>query len=131
MKAYKDSLGEEEQAEAARKQELLKGANIVTGKHDAPELTGLGTGKLDSFKIPEPVKVQTERVVIEDGVTLEEQLNKIEEYKNVSKDENELQELQQQKIEVKKDLESSKSTLKELEQKMETISQIYSQLHNK
>jgi hypothetical protein len=131
MKAYKDSLGEEEQAEAARKQELLKGANIVTGKHDAPELTGLGTGKLDSFKIPEPVKVQTERVIIEDGVTLEQQLNKIEEYKQVSKDENELQELQQQKTEVKKDLETSKSTLKELEQKMDTISQIYSQLQKK
>ena len=128
MKAYKDSLGDEEKSEATRKEELLKGANVVTGKHDAPEITGLGTGKLDSFKMPEPVKVQTERVVIEEGVTLEQQLNKIEEYKQVSKDE---QELQKQKTEVKKDLETSKSTLKELEQKMDTISQIYNQLHKK
>jgi hypothetical protein len=131
MKAYKDSLSEEEKSEATRKEELLKGANVVTGKHDAPEITGLGTGKLDSFKMPEPVKVQTERVVIEEGVTLEQQLNKIEEYKQVSKDEQELEELQKQKTEVKKDLETSKSTLKELEQKMDTISQIYNQLHNK
>jgi hypothetical protein len=131
MKAYKDSLSEEEKSEATRKEELLKGANVVTGKHDAPEITGLGTGKLDSFKMPEPVKVQTERVVIEEGVTLEQQLNKIEEYKQVSKDEQELEELQKQKTEVKKDLETSKSTLKELEQKMDTISQIYNQLHKK
>ena len=131
MKAYKDSLSEEEKSEASRKEELLKGANVVTGKHDAPEITGLGTGKLDSFKMPEPVKVQTERVVIEEGVTLEQQLNKIEEYKQVSKDEQELEELQKQKTEVKKDLETSKSTLKELEQKMDTISQIYNQLHKK
>ncbi len=81
--------------------------------------------------MPEPVKVQTERVVIEEGVTLEQQLNKIEEYKQVSKDEQELEELQKQKTEVKKDLETSKSTLKELEQKMDTISQIYNQLHKK
>ncbi len=131
MKAYKDSLSEEEKSEASRKEELLKGANVVTGKHDAPEITGLGTGKLDSFKMPEPVKVQTERVVIEEGVTLEQQLNKIEEYKQISKDEQELEELQKQKTEVKKDLETSKSTLKELEQKMDTISQIYNQLHKK
>ena len=131
MKAYKDSLSEEEKAEAERKEGLLQGANVVTGKHDAPEITGLGTGQLDSFKIPEPIKLNTERVVLEEGVTLEEQLDKIESYKKLSKEESELCEVRQQKVEITNNLESSKSTLKELEQKMDTISQIYNQLHNK
>ena len=131
MKAYKDSLNEEEKSEAERKQDLLKGANIVTGKHDAPEITGLGTGKLDSFKLPEPIKVNMEKVVIEEGITLEEQLDKIEAYKQLTKEETDLTDVQQKKTEVSNDLESSKTTLKELEQKMETISQIYNQLHKK
>jgi hypothetical protein len=38
MKQYKDSLHEEEQEEKKRKDELLKGANVVTGKHQ--ETTG-------------------------------------------------------------------------------------------
>ena len=38
MKQYKDSLLEEEQEEKKRKDELLKGANVVTGKHQ--ETTG-------------------------------------------------------------------------------------------
>ena len=131
MKAYKDSLSEEEKAEAERKEGLLQGANVVTGKHDAPEITGLGTGQLESFKMPEPIKVNTEKVVLEEGVTLEEQLDKIEANKNLSKEETELNEVKQQKVEITNNLESSKSTLKELEQKMDTISQIYNQLHNK
>ena len=131
MKAYKDSLTDEEKSEAERKDGLLKGANVVTGKHDAPETTGLGTGQLDSFKLPEPIKLNTERVVIEEGVTLEEQLDKIESYKKLSKEETELNEIKQQKVEINNYLESSKSTLKELEQKMDTISQIYNQLHKK
>ena len=131
MKAYKDSLNDEEKSEAERKEDLLKGANIVTGKHDAPEITGLGTGKLDSFKLPEPIKVNMEKVVLEEGITLEEQLDKIEAYKQLTKEETDLTDVQQKKTEVSNDLESSKTTLKELEQKMETISQIYNQLHKK
>ena len=131
MKAFKDSLNDEEKSEAERKEDLLKGANIVTGKHDAPEITGLGTGKLDSFKLPEPIKVNMEKVVIEEGITLEEQLDKIEAYKQLTKEETDLTDVQQTKTEVSNDLESSKTTLKELEQKMETISQIYNQLHKK
>jgi hypothetical protein len=131
MKAYKDSLNEEEKAEAERKEGLLQGANVVTGKHDAPEITGLGTGQLESFKMPEPIRVNTEKVVLEEGVPLEEQLDKLEAQQKLSKEEAELSEVRQQKVEITNNLESSKSTLKELEQKMETISQIYNKLHNK
>jgi Tfp pilus assembly protein PilO len=81
--------------------------------------------------MPEPIKLNTERVVLDEGVTLEEQLDKIESYKKLSKEETELCEVRQQKVEITNNLESSKSTLKELEQKMDTISQIYNQLHNK
>ena len=43
MKSYKEALQDEEKDEASRKSDMLKGANVVTGKHDAPRSTGLSS----------------------------------------------------------------------------------------
>ena len=70
-------------------------------------------------------KLKQLKFCVQRGAALEEYLSAL------ALAEQELEELQKQKTEVKKDLETSKSTLKELEQKMDTISQIYNQLHKK
>ena len=123
MKTYFDSLKEEDDMEATRKEEMLKDAKIVTGKHDAPESTGLGTGFLEDRKKPTPKELEVHKY--EEGVNPE--LDNV--LDSLSKEEKELNETKTQRTKIASDLESSKNNLVELELKMQTINELYSKLN--
>ena len=123
MKTYFDSLKEEDDMEATRKEEMLKDAKIVTGKHDAPESTGLGTGFLEDRKKPTPKELEVHKY--EEGVNPE--LDNV--LDSLSKEEKELNETKSQRTKIASDLESSKNNLVELELKMQTINELYSKLN--
>ena len=120
MKTYYDTLKEDDEIEAVRKEEMLKGANVVTGKHDAPESTGLGTGFLEDRTLPKAQAVETQKY--EEGVDVE--LDSVKK----SQEEKELGKVVEQKDKIVCELEESKKSLSELEDKMATINQIYKQL---
>jgi hypothetical protein len=120
MKTYYDTLKEDDELEAVRKEEMLKGANVVTGKHDAPESTGLGTGFLEDRKLPKAQPIETQKY--EEGVDVE--LDTVKK----SQEEQELGKVVEQKNKIVCELEDSKKSLSELEDKMATINQIYKQL---
>jgi hypothetical protein len=140
MKAYKDTLKEEEVSEKERKDEQLKGANVVTGKTDAPLSTGLGTthiGPPSSVvkKEPEPEpKPEPEPELDLESV----QLKKVDEYAKVSIAEedvdcdddidSQIKKSNDDKIKLVNDLEESKNYMKLLEEKLSTINNIYSEL---
>lgn len=120
MKAYKDTLKEEEVTEKQRKEEQLKGANVVTGKTSAPAGTGLGSTEIT----PAGVIPQTEE-------SLNEKVNKyVEDEEDVEDDKvsSQLKEANDDKIKIEEDLEQSKNNMKELQSKLESINQIYSEL---
>ena len=145
MKSYKDSLKEEEVTEKERKEEQLKGANVVTGKTDAPLSTGLGTlaGIQEEF---EETKFRrnsdnesdinlTDKVSPSDinlKVVESSQLKKVEEYSNVSINEDDIEtqikKTNEDKIKLVNDMEESKNYMKILEEKLSTINEIYSEL---
>ena len=123
MKTYFDSLKEEDDMEATRKEEMLKDAKIVTGKHDAPESTGLGTGFLEDRKKPRPKELEVNKY--EEGADPE--LDNV--LDTLSNEEKELNENKAQQTKMASDLESSKNNLAELELKMQTINELYSKLN--
>ena len=130
MKTYYDTLKEDDEIEAVRKEEMLKGANVVTGKHDAPESTGLGSGFLEDRKLPKPQQVETQKY--EEGVDVElDNVKKSQDgllVPSTNVDEQELGKVVEQKNKIVCELEGSKKSLSELEDKMATINQIYKQL---
>ena len=130
MKTYYDTLKEDDELEAVRKEEMLKGANVVTGKHDAPESTGLGSGFLEDRKLPKPQQVETQKY--EEGVDVElDDVKKSQDgflVPSTNVDEQELGKVVEQKNKIVCELEGSKKSLSELEDKMATINQIYKQL---
>jgi galactokinase/mevalonate kinase-like predicted kinase len=127
MKAYKDTLKEEEVTEKQRKEEQLKGANVVTGKTSAPAGTGLGSTEITpAGVIPQTEASLNEKVnkyVVED----EEDVEDVEDVED-DKVSSQLKEANDDKIKIEEDLEQSKNNMKELQSKLETINQIYSEL---
>ena len=115
MKAYKDSLQDEEQSEKERKNDMLKGANIVTDKHGAPNITGLS--KLDE---------EEEQDLNKNDDTLKQTVNLAE-----SKETKELNETRDEKVKLQSEVTNSKQSLQALEEKLSTINQIYSELKSK
>lgn len=139
MKAYKDSLKEEEITEKERKDEQLKGANVVTGKIDAPITTGIGFTEItppgvipskDNYDVEddiEDIEVNNDK----QGVTLEDQNKKINEYSNSKIDvdiDSQINNTIKDKIKLEDDLETSKNNIRDLEVKLSTINQIYAEL---
>jgi hypothetical protein len=118
MKSYKESLQEEEKDESSRKSEMLKGANIVTGKHGAPTSTGLSV--LDDTETPDAPVTPVATAASSASSRVED-----------SKDEVELRANQEQSNKLKEELADSKVNLQTLEEKLSTISQIYSDLKSK
>lgn len=110
MKSYKDSLVEEEVAEKQRKEEQLKGANVVTDRSNIPEATGIGNPEL----VTEP-KIQ----------------EKIDAYKNVESNnvQDQIQEKMSENSKIEKELEDSKDNLNNLEEKLSQINTIYNELN--
>lgn len=130
MKAYKDSLKEEEVEEQERKEQTLKGTNakVVTGNHNAPEATGIGCPEITPAGVlPNSVKSSKTN---NQGPTLESESEKVEILRNSDKvdiDE-QIKSAQSDKSKIETELEDSKNNLKELESKLLAINQIYSDL---
>ena len=128
MKAYKDSLKEEEVEEKKRKDEQLKGAKVVTGMTDAPASTGIGqTEPSAPGQVP-----RTEQELSE-----EEQIKKVEEYANTDTTDtadtedtldDQINNTKEEKVKIQSDLEQSKNNLKELESKLASINEMYAEL---
>ncbi len=137
MKAYKDSLKEEEVSEKQRKDEQLKGAKVVTGKTDAPPSTGIGSTEPSvPGVVPQSFGIETDDV----GVTMEEQTKKVEQYAGSPQThedntvtleddvDEQIKKTTNDKVKIEEDLQQSKNNLKDLEEKLSTINQIYADL---
>jgi hypothetical protein len=132
MKAYKDSLKEEEVEEKQRKDESLKGVKVVTGQTDAPASTGIGRTE-PSFPGQVPGENQTEESVERSA---DEHTRKVDEYANATVTETEAEEsvddqinaTKQDKTKIEEDLIQSKNNLKELESKLASINEMYAEL---
>lgn len=127
MKAYKDSLKEEEVTEKERKDEQLKGAKVVTGKTDAPDYTGIGNpepsvpGQVPSAYTPETSI----------GATEQEQTEKVQKYANAPEEtsvDEQIKQTKQERIKMEEELKQSKTNMKDLEDKLSTINQMYAEL---
>ena len=139
MKAYKDSLKEEEVEERDRKDQTLKANNakVVTGKTDAPDYTGIGCPEITPpGQVPSSMK--TESVSVSDvskteeteGPSIESQTKKVEDLRN-TKDTNvdeQINSTQAEKSKIITELEDSKNNLKELDSKLSAINQMYADL---
>ncbi len=126
MKAYKDSLKEEEVTEKERKEEQLKGAKVVTGKTDAPDYTGIGNpepsvpGQVPSAYTPDSIEV-----------TEQEQTEKVQKYANVPDEtsvDDQIEQTKQERIKMEEEIKQSKTNMKDLEDKLATINQMYAEL---
>ncbi len=130
MKAYKDSLKEEEVEEKQRKEEALKGAKVVTGETDAPVYTGIGNPEPSvPGQVPTPYN-PNETATSEGGVSEQEQSEKVQQYANtpdVSVDE-QIEQAKQDRSKIEEDLKQSKTNMKDLEDKLSTINQMYAEL---
>ena len=136
MKAYKDSLKEEEVEEQERKEQTLKANNakVVTGQHDAPEATGIGCPEITPAGVVPNSTQSTESTesteTSNQGPTLESENEKVEVLRNgdkVSIDE-QIKSTQSDKSKIETELEDSKNNLRELDAKLSAINQIYADL---
>lgn len=131
MKAYKDSLKEEEVEEQERKEQTLKGNNakVVTGQHDAPEATGIGCPEITPAGIV-PESSDTVRTTNDnEGATLESESEKVEVLRSDKVDiDEQIKSTQADKSKIETELEDSKNNLKELETKLSAINEIYADL---
>ena len=126
MKAYKDTLKEEEVTEKQRKEEQLKGANVVTGKTNAPAGTGIGCPEITpAGVIP---SMQTESSLTEKVNEYADNDVVLEDVEDDDQTTSQLKTANSEKIKIEEDLEESKNNMKELQSKLETINQIYSEL---
>jgi len=140
MKAYKDSLHDEDETEKSRKSDMLKGANIVTGKHQAPESTELGvldsenkSGTTTSTEQPGTTTTTTSTEQPGTTTTSTEQpgtTTTTSEQPSSREDklDTELESTTKEKVKLQQDLSSSKVSLQALEEKLATISAMYSEL---
>jgi hypothetical protein len=126
MKAYKDTLKEEEVTEKERKEEQLKGANVVTGKTNAPAGTGLGSTEITPAGVI-PIMQTTESINDKISKYVEDDEEDVEDVED-DKISSQLKEANDDKVKIEEDLEQSKNNMKELQSKLETINQIYSEL---
>ena len=149
MKAYKDTLKEEEIEEKERKEQTLKANNakVVTGNNDAPDYTGIGCPEISSpGTIPNSLKPNTtepnttepnttepnttEPNTTEpnnEGPSQESQNLKINNLKNDDIDE-QIKMAQSDKKKIISELEESKNNIKDLETKLAAIQEIYADI---
>lgn len=132
MKSYKEALHEEQVDEKQRKEEMLQGANVVTGKHSAPINPELGV--VSQSSVPQPVDT-TNNVVS----TTEKSTEKLTEKSTVVATEssstvtadNTVKELEQNESDKKKlqeQLDNTKASLVGLEDKLSAINELYAKL---
>lgn len=130
MKAYKDTLKEEEVEEQERKDQTLKANNakVVTNQHNAPEATGIGCPEITPAGIiPKSMKETAETT---EGPTFESESEKVEVLRNADKADvdEQINTAKSDRAKIETELEDSKNNLKELESKLAAINQIYADL---
>lgn len=143
MKAYKDTLKEEEVDEKERKEQTLKANNakVVTGKTNAPEATGIGCPEItpvgvipNSNTLTSKTKIETEtETETEDQspvLNLEKEKVEVEIVNKTSESniDEQIKSSQSNKSKIEIELTESKNNLKELEAKLFAINQIYADL---
>lgn len=145
MKAYKDTLKEEEVEERERKESTLKANNakVVTGMNDAPDYTGIGCPEITRPGIvPTSMKKSTSTTCSDtqestvNETNLETNLEttekyftqKVENLKNSNDVDEQINSTQAEKSKIVVELEDSKNNIKELESKLSAINQIYADL---
>jgi hypothetical protein len=131
MKSYKEALHEEQVDEKQRKEEMLQGANVVTGKHNSE----LGTAT--SAGIPQPVDTTSDKVETTSN-KVETTSNKVETTSECVESssssavpDDTTKELEQNETEKKKlqdQLENTKASLVGLEDKLSAINELYAKL---
>lgn len=124
MKSYKEALHEEEVDEKQRKEEMLQGANVVTGKHSAPINPELGVVSQSSV----PQAVDTTNNVVS---TTENSTVATTESLSTATADNTTKELEQNESEKKKlqeQLDNTKASLVGLEDKLSAINELYAKL---
>ena len=131
MKSYKESLQDEEKDEATRKSDMLKGANVVTGKHGAPASTGLSTLDDNEPDTSDQTPVTKSATPATPVASATSSTSSASTESTESKDETDLKENEKETVKLKEELASSKVNLQTLEEKLSTISQIYSELKSK
>ena len=124
MKSYKEALHEEEVDEVQRKEEMLKGANVVTGKHSAPINPELGV--VSQPNVPQAVDMTGNVVSNTDNSTvgITEKTSTVitdDATKELEQNETEKQKLQEQ-------LNNTKASLVGLEDKLSAINELYAKL---
>lgn len=129
MKAYKDSLKEEEVEEKERKEQTLKANNakVVTGMTDAPEATGIGCPEITPAGVV-PESMKSSPSTAETETTSEEVKVSTNQTESTIDEQIKMAQTDKSKIEV--ELEDSKNNLKELDAKLSAINQIYADLKN-
>ena len=124
MKSYKEALHEEEVDEKQRKEEMLQGANVVTGKHSAPINPELGVVSQSSV----PHAVDTTNNVV--SATENSTVTATESLSTATAD-NTTKELEQNESDKKKlqeQLDNTKASLVGLEDKLSAINELYAKL---
>lgn len=137
MKAYKDSLKEEEVEEQERKEQTLRANNakVVTNTHNAPEATGIGCPEITPAGIVPQSSQPTQSNESSQPTQSNESTTELESAKievsrngdNTDIDE-QIKSAQSSKSKIEIELEDSKNNLKELESKLVAINQIYADL---
>lgn len=137
MKAYKDSLKEEEIEEKERKEQTLRANNakVVTGMTDAPSFTGIGCPEITPpGVVPQSMNVSNEinqQEVSQQQQQQQQQPEQLEQQEVLKKDlsvEEQINLTQNEKSKINDELEGSKKILSELENKLLAINQMYADL---
>jgi hypothetical protein len=128
MKSYKEALHEEQVDEKQRKEEMLQGANVVTGKHSAPINPELGV--VSQSSVPQPVDTTNNVVSTTEKSTEKSTVVATESSSTVTAD-NTVKELEQNESDKKKlqeQLDNTKASLVGLEDKLSAINELYAKL---
>lgn len=148
MKAYKDSLKEEEINEKERKEATLKASNakVVTGESGAPDYTGIGcpeitppgivpssynsvsnTGTNTSTSANANTSTNTSDNNLDVNEIHSNSSNKISSLKTNDIDE-QMNSAEQQRVKLEQELETSRNNLADLDMKLSVINDLYKEL---
>lgn len=116
MKSYKEALHEEEVDEKQRKAEMLQGANVVTGKHDA------------SLERDKEMTTSSMPQAVDTTNTFVSSTNNNKTSTEMDDTTKELEKNEVEKKKLQEELESTKASLVGLEDKLSTINELYSKL---
>lgn len=126
MKSYKEALHEEEVDEKGRKADMLQGANVVTGKHNAPINPELGV--VPQTVVPQAVDTTSNAVPSTDN-SATNPATKLNGSSTVTDETGkELEQNESEKKKLQEQLNNTKASLVGLEDKLSAINELYAKL---